>query len=61
MQLSHLYQNLVLSRLKFLCTEQVATELIQAGGITLCSEIHKRINSILKREAVESIYYCTYL
>jgi hypothetical protein len=30
--------------------DKISAELIQAGGNTLCSEIHKLINSILNKE-----------
>jgi hypothetical protein len=30
--------------------DQIVAELIRAGGNTLCSEIHKLINSILNKE-----------
>jgi flagellar basal body-associated protein FliL len=32
------------------CTDQIPAELVQAGGKTLRSEIHKRINSVWNKE-----------
>jgi hypothetical protein len=39
-----------MKRYKFLGTDQILTELIRAGIETLCSEIHKLIHSIWKKE-----------
>jgi hypothetical protein len=39
-----------LERYKSPGTDQILTELIQAGGNTLCSEIHKLINSVWNME-----------
>jgi hypothetical protein len=53
-----------LKRYKSPGIDQIPAELIQAGGNTLCSEIHKLINCIRIRkncQTVEGLYYCTYL
>jgi hypothetical protein len=60
-QLTHYYLNLIPLRLKFLLKnskdvnhppgiDQILTELSQAGGNTLHTEIHKIINSIWNKE-----------
>jgi len=56
-QLSHYYLNLVLSWLKLLLKSKkcincqiLITKLVQAGGNSLCSEIHKFFNSIWNKE-----------
>jgi hypothetical protein len=57
-QLSCYYLSLALLRLEFLLKSgkvnnyqvQVLAELIEAGGNTLCSEIHRFINHILNKE-----------
>jgi hypothetical protein len=50
-----------LKRYKSPGNEQVLTELLQAGGETLRSEIHKLIDSLWKRgkfsSVVEGVYY----
>jgi len=41
---------------------EIAIEkLIQEGGNTLCSDIHRLINSISNKEEIPGIFYCTYL
>jgi hypothetical protein len=39
-----------LRRYKSLGIDQIQAELIQAGGNTLCTEIHRLINSIWNKE-----------
>jgi hypothetical protein len=43
-----------LKRYKSPGTDQIPAELIQAGGKTLCSKFHIRINSILEKEECHS-------
>jgi hypothetical protein len=43
-------------RYKSTGTDQILAKLMQAGGKTICSEIHK-----LNTREMEGIYYCTYL
>jgi hypothetical protein len=46
-------------------SDLIPEELIQAGGETLQSEIHKLINSIWSKKelpgSMEEVYYCTNL
>jgi hypothetical protein len=46
-----------LKKYKFPCSHQIPAELIQGGGETLVSVIHKFINSIAC--SVVGVYYCT--
>jgi hypothetical protein len=52
---SHLGIKIAIAKLKkckSLCSDQIAAELIQAGGETLVSVIHRLVNSIWNKEAL---------
>jgi hypothetical protein len=55
--------NSKLQSFKFLGSDQIPAELVQAGGEILRSKIHVLINSIWNTEkiarSVDGVYYCT--